>query len=238
MAPALPLFVAGPNARLNTVCEALFQFLNFSGRYDESRLLNQQAEARALAADDHYNAGWRAYNVGWIATRHGDADAMLACADRAAEHWQAAEAGAPERSAFLQLRGHGYLLKEDYTAAIAAYREGLDLDRSLSAESKDVSTSLNYLANAEQDAGDFVAAERDYREALRVARMVGFAEGVAAFTGNLAALVRDREDWPGAETFGRDALTLAEKLGRQDLIAHGCSRLARALVRQGKPAER
>ena len=70
-----------------------------------------------------------------------------------------------------------------------------------------------------------------------MARAVGYAEGVATYTGNLAALALDRKDWPGAETLAREALPLSEKLGRQELIASNCQRLAKALVRQGKPAE-
>ena len=66
VAPALPLFLAGPNLRLQTVCNALFQFLNFTGRWDEWLSLEQQAEAKAVAAGDHHNAGWRAYQAGWF----------------------------------------------------------------------------------------------------------------------------------------------------------------------------
>ena len=128
-------------------------------------------------------------------------------------------------------------MKTDYPAAIAAYRESLELHRSLSAESEDVAIALNDLADAEQLSGDLAAAERDYREALRVARAVGYAEGVANFTGNLAALALDRKDWPGAEALAREALPLSEKVGRQELIAANCHRLAKALVRQGKAAE-
>ena len=62
-------------------------------------------------------------------------------------------------------------------------------------------------------------------------------EGVADYTGNLAGLALDRKDWPGAETLAREALALSEKVGRQELIAEDCRRLAKALVRQGKPAE-
>ena len=111
------------------------------------------------------------------------------------------------------------------------------MDCSLSAESVDVAIALSDLADAERRSGDFEAAERDYREALCVARAVGDAEGVATSTGNLAELVLDREDWPGAETLAREALPLSEKVGRQELIALDCRRLAKALVRQGKADE-
>ena len=101
----------------------------------------------------------------------------------------------------------------------------------------DVAIVLNDLADAEKLSGDLAAAERDLREALRIARAVGYAEGVANYTGNLAALALDRKDWPGAETLAREALPLSEKLGHQELIAADCRHLAKALVRQGKAAE-
>lgn len=237
VAPAIPVFLAGENARLQTVCAALHAFLNFTGRWDEWLSLNQQAEAKALAEGDHANAGKVAYYAGHIHYLRQQADEVLACADRAAAHWHTAKAGAREQAGAIGLRGIGHQLKRDYPAAITAYREALELHRSLSAESEDVSIGLNDLADAEQDSGDFAAAERDYREALRVARAVGDDEGVAIYTGNLAGLALDRKDWPGAEALAREALSLSEKVGRQELIANNNRRLAHALVRQGKAAE-
>ncbi|MGF1537922.1 MAG: tetratricopeptide repeat protein [Elainellaceae cyanobacterium] len=237
VSPAIPLFIAGPNDRLQTVCDALDNFLNFTGRWDEQLSLCQQAEAKAIAAGDLYNAGWGAYRVGWVYHLREQADAVLDCADRAAAHWQVAKAGTRERATAIRLRGIGQKLKQDYPAAIAAYREALDLHRSLSAESEDVAIALNDLADVEQPSGDFAAAERDYREALRVARAVSYTEGMATYTGNLASLALDREDWPGAEALAREALPLSEKLGRQELIALDCGSLAKALVRQGRAAE-
>ncbi|TAL12768.1 MAG: tetratricopeptide repeat protein [Nitrospirae bacterium] len=235
--PALPLFLAGPNPRLQTVSNALSYFLDFTGRWDELLSISQQAEAKAVAAGDYDNAGWRAYQMGRIHSLRGQADAVLACADRTAAHWQTAQADAPKRAIAICLRGQGHHLKEDYPAAIAAYREALDLSSTVSAESKDVAITINCIANAENDSGDFAAAERDYREALRVASAVDYAEGVAYITGNLAGLALERKDWSGAETLAREALTLAEKVGRQELIASDCRRFALALVRQGKKAE-
>ena len=101
----------------------------------------------------------------------------------------------------------------------------------------DLAISLNYLAEAERLSGNLVAAEHDCQKALRVARKVGYDEGVAYITGNLAGLRLDRKDWPGAETLAREALPLSEKLGRQELIASNCEHLALALMRQGKAAE-
>jgi tetratricopeptide (TPR) repeat protein len=237
IAPALDLFLAGDNARLQTVCNALQTFLEFQGRWDEWLALSEKAESKAEAAADHDSAGWRAYHAGMIHHLRQQADAVLTCADCAAAHWTRAEAGARERATAIRLRGLGHRLKADYPAAITAYREALELLRSLSAESVDVAGGLNGLATAEKLSGDFAAAEQHYREALRVARAVGYAEGVASLTGNLADLALTRKDWPGAETLAREALPLSEKVGRQQLIAYYSRVLAQALLRQGRAAE-
>jgi tetratricopeptide (TPR) repeat protein len=237
VAAALPLFLARLNPPLQTICDALFQFFNFTGRWDESLSLNQQAEVSAVAANDFNNAGYRAYAVGWIHYLREQADAVLTCADRATAHWQAAKARPRDLAIAIQLRGIGHRLREDYPAAITAFQEVLDLDRRLSPESEDVASDLNSLASAEWLLGDLPAAERDFREALRVALAVGFAEGVATYTGNLVSVALQREDWPRAETLAREALPLSEKLGRQELVATDCDRLAEALLRQDKAAE-
>jgi hypothetical protein len=56
-------------------------------------------------------------------------------------------------------------------------------------------------------------------------------------TGKLAEIALKREDWPGAECLAREALPLAEKVGRQELIARESRRMAKALAQQGKKAE-
>jgi hypothetical protein len=142
VAPALPLFLAGPNDRLQTVCAALQFFSEFTGRWDEWLSLEQQAEAKAVLASDHHHAGWRACQAGWVHYLRQQADAVLACADRAAAHWQTAQAGPRERATAVRLRGIGHQLKTDYLPAIAAYRDALVLWRSLSTESTDVAIAL------------------------------------------------------------------------------------------------
>ena len=237
IAPALDLFLAGDNARLQTVSSALQGFLHFQGRWDEWLALSEKAEARAVASFDYRSAGWRAYNAGWIHRLRQQAAAVLTCAYRAADHWTRAQAGARERATAIGLRGLGHQLNGNYPAAIIAYREALDLCRSLASESADVATGLNDLAEAERLGGEFVAAEEHYREALRVARAVSNDEGMAAYTGNLASLALDRQNWPTAETLAREALPLSEKVGRLEMIAADNRRLALALLRQGRAAE-
>ena len=234
---ALPCFLAGANDPLQTICGALKTFLNFTGRWDERLGASMKAESKAVAAKDFLNAGWRVYEAGWIHYLRRQADAVVACGDRAAAHFNIAQAGARERAMAKHLFGLGYKLKKDYSSAIAAYNVVLDLLRTLSAESPDVVTALNALAEVKRLSGDFAAAERDYREAFRIASALGYTEGMASCIGNLAMMGLECEDWPMAEALGREALSLSEKVGRQELIATSAHNLARALVRQGKTVE-
>ena len=214
LAAALPRFVQDENGRLQTLCDALDFFLDFSGRWDDLLWLGQQAEAKALAAHDLDNAGWRAYQAGWMYHLRGQAAETLACADRAEAHWRAAKAGARQQSIAIRLRGIGHKIEKDYAAAIAAFQQALGLRCTLDPESDDVAIVLNDLAETKRLSGDYAAAERDYTEALRIAKQIKGRECVAIFTGNLAALALDREDWPAAARLAREALPLAEALGR------------------------
>lgn len=234
LAAALPLFLNGDNARLQKVCSALNIYLEFSGRWDEWLALSQQAEGKAIAARDEHSAGWRAFHAGVVHYLCEQAAEVLACAARCAAHWQ--DAGAREKSVAISLRGLAYRLQQDYPAALAAYREVLELRRTLAAESKDVAIALNDLAAVERRTGDHAAAEGDYREALRIAEKIKYRDGVATYTGNLAELALDRQDWSGAEDLARAALTLSENLGRRELIAGHCQWLASALAHQDRPA--
>lgn len=162
---------------------------------------------------------------------------MLACADRATSHWHIADVGNLNESLGTRLRGFGNELKGDFVAAIGAYRETLDLLRPFFPESTEVAICLNDIARVEQAAGDLDAAEIDYREALRIARAIGYSEGVADYIGNLATIALNRADWRGAEALAREALDLSENVGRQELIASDCHNLSKALVLQARQDE-
>jgi len=232
---ALPRLLTGDNNRLQMVCNKLPQFFNFTGRWDDWIWLFEQAERYSLSAGNKERAGWRAYEAGYVYQLRDQPTGVLACAARAAEHWQDST---PRNKAFaICLRGIGHELNKDYNAAIAAYRGALEIFRSISPESEDVAVVLNDLANAEQLNKEFPAAERDYREALRIDRININDEGVAVGTSNLAALALDRGQWAEAESLARESLLLAEKVGRMGLIAENCHRIAKALLKQNNNLE-
>jgi tetratricopeptide (TPR) repeat protein len=237
IAAALPMLIAGDNGRLQTVCNALKSFLEFSGRWDDWLSLSTEAEAKAERTKDFHHAGWRAYHAGWCHYLRKQSAEVLGCADRAATHWQAAQSGGRERALAIRLRGIGNELAKDYPAAITAYREALKLNRSLSWKSKDVANSLNDLAIALHGSGQLDEAETHCREALAIAKTVDYQEGVTAYTGRLAEFALGREQWPEAERLAREALKLAEAIGRKEAIAADCGHLAKALARQGRGAE-
>ena len=232
LAAALPRLLAGENDRLQAVCAQLDRFLDFTGRWDERLWLTEGAESRALAAGDKNKAGWRAYQAGMTYYSRNQPDEVLACAARAATHWE--DAAPRQKAIAIRLRGVGHELQKDYPAAIAAYREVLEIRRALSAESDDVASALNDLAGAERANQDYASAERDYREALRIAKKNNNQEGIAIYTGNLAELALDREQWAQAEALARAALALDEKVGRQELIAADCHSIAKALLHQNR----
>jgi tetratricopeptide (TPR) repeat protein len=232
IAAALPRLLTGDNDRLQKVCNQLDVYFDWTGRWDDWLWLSTEAETRALIANDKESAGLRAYRAGGCYTRRNQPVEVLACAARTTEHWY--DCTPWDKALAIQLRGIGYELNKDYPAAIASYREALDIFRSISPESNGVANALNDLAAAELKSKDYLAAESDYREALRIAKIIKDDGYVAVFTSNLAELALDREQWAEAESLAREALALAEKVGRQELIAHDCHRLAKALLKQNK----
>jgi tetratricopeptide (TPR) repeat protein len=238
IAAALPCLLIGSNERLQEVCRALFFPCHYMGRYDELVALNTRAESRAQADGDFWNAGWRAYQAGWVLLQLRHPAKVLAAADRADAHWiKATQAGPRERAVAITLRGSGHKLANDSPAAIAALREAVELLRTLNPASADVATALNSLADAERLSGDGASAECDYREARRISLLLDNQMGVSVATGNLAELALNRSQWPNAEILSREALLVAEKIAVEQLIASHSRRLAMALLRQDKRDE-
>ena len=190
---------------------------------------------RALADDDKENAGWRAYWAGWVYQLRSQPAEVLICAARAAEHWQ--DSTPRNKATAIRLRGIGHSLDQDYPAAITAYREALEIYRNISPESNDVAVTLSSLAGTEQTNKDYSAAERDLREALDISKKNNDGEGIASRTGALASLALERGQWAEAESLAREALALAERVGRQELIASDSDRVARALFEQNSNLE-
>jgi tetratricopeptide (TPR) repeat protein len=219
------------------VCNALQDFLNFTGRWDEWLAIWRDAEVKALSVKDFMIAGERASESGWVHYLRGRSVELLACAERAENHWRKESAGTYERASALHLRGLAHKISKDYSAAIVALREAVELWRTSNSESDVLAVSLNALAGAEMYSGDLDAAGRNLREALRISKALEDHEGIAVNISNLAELALGGGDWSSAEALAHEAMLLAEKVGRIELIAGNCCRLAKALAQQGRKPE-
>lgn len=237
VAAAIPLFLAGPNERLQMVCRALLHYMIAYLRLDELLSLNRHAKDIADAARDFYHAGSRDCDAGFIYWRRGEADAVIESANRALAYWNTAKADAGDRAAAIRLRGLGHYLKQEYKTAIAAHKEALKLWQTLPTHIQHLAVGTSDLAGAEMADEQLDAAELHFREALRIANAINDISGVAAYTGSLVTVAINRGEWNKAEALAREAVILAEKVHRKDLIAIDYCLLAHALLRQEKYSE-
>jgi tetratricopeptide (TPR) repeat protein len=235
IAAALPLYEHDTNTRFQQVCQWLYSFLSFSGRWDEKLALHAAGEKAAVAASDWLNAGWRAYGMAFVYRERNQTPELLECAKRIKTYW--AGAAAREQVFAKRLDGQVAMAVQDYSAAVTVYRESLDLQRAFEPDSSDVSLALNSLAGAETRVGDFAAAEQHYREGLDLARLKGYLKNQAHIACNMARLAARQQHWAEAETRAREAFVLLESFQSQDLSARNCLTMAQALARQGRPAE-
>ena len=102
------------------------------------------------------------------------------------------DTGAREKAYAIRLRGIGHRLETNYSAAIEIYQEALNLFRTL-ARKRRCGDGVETTSRELNGFKDYDAAERDYREALRIAKKINYREGVVYITGNLAALALNRE---------------------------------------------
>jgi hypothetical protein len=230
---AFQLFSAGDNDRMQKVCDKLFWFLHLTGKWDDLIWLSEQGETLAVVANDKESSGQRAYQAGWGYITRNQPIKVVACAVRAQEYWKNSTSVCKFKA--IHLRGQGEALHENSSEAILAYREALEIARSIyPTDNYAVISVLNDLASLAFKNNDYLTAERNYCESLRIVKNLEYEEGVAVITGNLAELALVRQQWQKAESFAQEALELAEKVGRQESIALDCHLLAKALLKQNK----
>ncbi len=228
VASALPYF---PITRINQImdmCNALGSFLNETERLDEAIKLNEETEQKLLSLNDLYNAGWYACAAGYAYHKRREAMKVFECANRAETHWQ--NAGARELGIAYRIRGLGYQLEQNFDAAISTFNEAIKFLNTANPESSYVALVLNDLGKVESTAGFYEKAVAHYNEALRLTRKKDNNNRLLQYTLNLIDLLLLQEKWTEAESLTRESLALAEKVGRQELIAVDCHRLAKAIV--------
>jgi len=115
---------------------------------------------------------------------------------------------------------------------VVAFSKAIELDNIFAPKSSFIASDLIGLAQAKVKLGQLNEAERNFKEALQLFNNNRNDEGITTALGNLAELNLEKQQWAEAESLAREALALAEKVGRQELIAGDCHRLAEALLKQ------
>ncbi len=226
---SLPYFVRHHHNDLQILCDTLDIFFKFTGRWDEWLWLNQQAELVALANEDYDNAGERAYKVGLIYSYLEKPNEILQYATRAEKHWgiiRTARIDIKGKTLVNHLRGISYKMSGNYEKAIDIITNALDSWKKTNPEGIEVAAVLNTLGEIQIKDGEmannnekFVDAERNFTEAIRLAKINNHKEGLANYIGNLADIAIKNHDWQKVESLASDALRFAEELGLQDAIA-------------------
>ena len=231
IAPALQYFFLGPSAQMQTICNALNAFLMHTNRLDELLAINLRAEKMAVKEKDFLSAGWRAYQAGMTYFHRREIEPLTKCIGKAEKYWTDVYASARERAMLIRLRAMLNLIKGDFTRAKFEYEQCRDMRISIAPDTKEVSIALNDLAAVKQKMRDFDGAIEDCLEALRIAKMVDYKEGVATMSSNVVELLLDKEDWKKAEMFATEWIEYADRYGRFGLSATMNIFLAKAKFR-------
>jgi serine/threonine-protein kinase len=142
------------------------------------------------------------------------------------------------QSALMQVIGEVYERLGLYTQARDQFAKALDIRRRIyGGENDDVARSEAYLALSLDFSGDPAGAGKHYREALRITRLLhpGDNEQVISSLASLATyLRRSGEHLDESETLYREALSMRQRLGRNDVsLAQLSDGLASALQWRG-----
>jgi tetratricopeptide (TPR) repeat protein len=220
------------NNQLQSLCESLVTFLEFSGKWDESLELTQQAEQKALSVKDYEHAGWRAYDTSWIYYLRGQSTQVLDCANRIEKYWK--NSGANQRATVYRLRGLSYELEKNYKTAKNAYLQAIKIWKSKPSYRADLGTAYVDLGFIETAMGNNSAAIEHLTSALEIGQKNRDDDLIASAQSMLATVAERQKKWKKAQSLASEALSLSEKIGRQRLIAQNCHTIANSLLVQMK----
>ena len=237
IAASLPRFIEGPSEQLQELCHKLSNYLDLSGRLDEKLALACEARQRAIAANDGYNAGWRAIEIGWIHSERGDGKSAIQFSDCARSHWRTSGNTPQLMAVAIYLRALGHRKQGDHSVAIVLLRDVIATWGFEAPNVTLVATALNALGETQSDKGMLDDAEENIRKSLQLIASKGDRHHVAVCHVNLAGVSIRRQNWREAETRARNALSLASDLRAKSLIAESSVSLSIALLRLHRAAE-
>jgi tetratricopeptide (TPR) repeat protein len=212
---------------LVTLDRALNVFLRYRGYWDERVRLGELAYDAAKALQDWPNAGWSAYETGWIYYLRGEVERAQSWFNRMLRVIELSEVQGGQTVA-PYLRGLSAYHAGKSAEAERLWTEALKLSRE-SAQTEEEMIVLHDLGNVAWRLKKDGQAEDYYHQSLAIAEQIDDKEHQAVCFGSLGKIATKRSRPAEARPFYQRQLELAQALGRQDLVAKAQAGYARAL---------
>jgi len=230
---ALPSLLLGSNKNLQDFCNAMVHFLMFRGLLDEWLWLSKKAEEKAMTAGDMTSVGLRVLDAGTVYQYRGQVAEVQNHATRALKLLQNSEV----RIQASRLMAMACQLEKNYSEAIEIFQSELDSLHAKDAQAWEIALLLNDLGMAYSLVDNLDIAKKYLEEALEIAIKINDIEQIIISKGMLAEIALENKEWKLAEEMAFDALSSAEKFGKQASVASNARRYAKTLARQGRPTE-
>ncbi len=215
--------------------QALYNFLDFRGYWDEAIRLGEWRYEAGQALSKWSDAGRGANNVAWIHYLRGETDRAATWTDKMAT---AMERGGSrhDHAAVSKMQGNVASQRKDWKKAEQHFQEALAAYRELGDEERE-GVVLNWLGGIAQSQQQYYRAETYYQQALAIAEKQGDKEPEAYISGNLGRLAIYRDCPKDARPWFERELSLAQEVSRQDLVASAKSGLAQVLEAERRYGE-
>jgi non-specific serine/threonine protein kinase len=171
-------------------------------------------------------------HAGWVAYWQGDYERSRTMAERGLAVARGLGDAMEIARAVNLLGGVFHIADEDFEAARRCYAEAYEIRSSLK-DHWGTASSLNNLALAEYDAGDYETAESLMRDALARVDALGDQRARANSLDSLARIVLERGKEVEARRYHSECLALAQELGDKVDTADALDGLARVAVAEG-----
>jgi tetratricopeptide (TPR) repeat protein len=211
---------------------AQWEFLWFSGHWNDRIYLNEKAYFAASALDNWNRAGWHAYYVAETELGLSRLSTATKWANKCAKAWKRSGAY-DEGAAIAWLRGLIAADAKDYSKAKRYYLRSIENWRKLGWD-RDVSNATHSLGSLAFKRENYQEAEQYFEQALQLVEKIDDKDGQAVCNGSLGDVARKLERWDDASMRYERELVLAREVGRADMIADAQYNLARVYEAKGR----
>jgi non-specific serine/threonine protein kinase len=173
-------------------------------------------------------------HAGWVAYWQGDYERSRTLARQGLAIGRDLGDAMETARAVNLLGGVYHIADEDFEAAQRCYAEAYDIRLELN-DRWGISSSLNNLALAKHDAGDYETAESLMRQALAQVDVLGDRRARANALDSLARIVLERGKYAEARRYHSECLALAQEIGDKVDTADALDGLARVAVAEAEP---